>query len=112
MVKNGGRCLLMFLEPLTKHPRGFTNIFLIAIHPITPVSIDDPTFSHDRILVLWGHQEVLDGIASFTINLHPMSAAYLLEAFTQPSIIRYHHVWFLLVGIVMTSSCGVTSFLG
>ena len=82
----------MFLEPVTKHPRGFTNVFLIAIHPITPESIDDPTFSHDRIFVLWGHQEVLDGIASFTMNLHSMPAAYLLEAFTQPSIIRYHNI--------------------
>ena len=110
MVKNGGRCLLMFLEPVTKHPRGFTNVFLIAIHPITPESIDDPTFSHDRIFVLWGHQEVLGGIASFTMNLHSMPAAYLLEAFTQPSIIRYHNIWFLMVWIVMTSSCGVASF--
>ena len=97
VVKYQRGCLLMFLEPLTKHPWGFSNVFLITVHPITPVSVDDPTFLHNWIFVLGDHQEVLDGIASFKIDLHSMSAAYFLQALTQTSMIRYHHVWFLLV---------------
>ena len=68
-----GRCLLMFLEPLSKCSWGLSNIFLITLHPVTLVSINDPTHLLDRILIFWSHQEILDGVASFKIDLHSMS---------------------------------------
>ena len=70
--------------------------------------MDDPTLLQDWILVFGGHQEVLYGVASFKVDLHPMPVAHFLQALTQPSLIRYHHVWFLVVA-VLTSFCGVSS---
>ena len=37
----------MFLEPFTKSSWGLSNIFLITIHPVTLVSIDDSTLLLD-----------------------------------------------------------------
>ena len=105
MVKYWEVCLLMFHGPLSKNPRGLSNIFLITIHPITFISIDDPTLLQDWILIFEGHQEVLDGAASFKIDLHSMSAAYFLQALTQPSILRCHHVWFLVVVLTQFLWC-------
>ena len=85
MVKHWGRCLLMFFEPLSKHPWGFSNVFLITFHPITFISVDDPTLLHDWIFIFRGHQEVFDGIASFKVDMHSMSAAYFLQALAQSS---------------------------
>ena len=42
------------------------------------------------------------------LKLHSMSAAYFLQALTQSSIIRYHHVWFLVIAI-LASFCGISS---
>ena len=44
VVIDGGRCLEMFFEPLTKCPRGLTNVFITFNH-ITLVSVYDSTFS-------------------------------------------------------------------
>ena len=38
---------------------------------------------------------MFDGGTSFEIHLHPMITAHLLEAFTEPSVIRNNNVWFL-----------------
>ena len=57
MVKNWGGCLLMFLEPLSKSSWGLSNVFLITIHPITFVSIDDPNFYSGLDLGLLGPPE-------------------------------------------------------
>ena len=107
MVKYWGGCLLMFFEPLSKHPWGFSNVFLITAHPITFISIDDPTLLHDWVFIFRGHQEVLDSAASFKADLHSTSAAYFLQALAQSSVIRYHHVWFL-VAVIMASLCGIS----
>ena len=48
-----------------------SNIFLITIHPVTLISVDDSTLLLDWVLVFGSHQEVLDGGASFTIHLYP-----------------------------------------
>ena len=102
-----GRCLLMFLEPLSKGSWGLSNIFLITLHPVTLVSINDPTHLLDRILIFWSHQEILDGVASFKIDLHSMFTAYFLQALTQP-----HLAWFLVV-VVLARVSGISSiFVG
>ena len=97
MVKYGGWSLLMLFEPLPKGSGGFPYIFLITLHPVTFVPVDDSTLFYDRIFVLGGHQEAFDGIASFEIYLHSIFLACSLEAFTQPFIIWHHYLIWLLV---------------
>ena len=72
----------MFLEPFIKSSQGLTNIFLITIHPVTLVSVDDSTLFLDWIFVFGSHQEVLDCGASFKIHLYPkLSAMFLMLLF-------------------------------
>ena len=97
MVKYGGWGLLMFFEPLSKGSGGFPYIFLITLHPVTFVPVDDSTLFHDRIFVLGSHQEAFDGIASFEVYLHSIFLTCSLEAFTQPFIIWHHYVILFLV---------------
>ena len=87
----------MFLEPLSKCSRGFPYIFLITLHPVTFVPIDDSTLFHERIFVLGSHQEAFDGITSFEVYLHSLFLACSHEAFTQPFIIWHHYVILFLV---------------
>ena len=102
MVIYGGWGLLMFLEPLSKCPGGFSYIFSITLHPVTFISVDDSTFLQPRIFVLWSHQEVSDGVASFKIDLHSMFIACSLHAFPQPFVIWHHYVWILVTPLVVS----------
>ena len=113
MVKHWGGCLLMFLEPLSKSSRGFTNIFLITVYPATLKPVDDPTLFEDWIFILGGHQEVFDGLTSFEINLYTMFVTGLLEALTHTFVIGYHHVglWLFLL-LVFSSQLAITSANG
>ena len=97
MVINGGWGLLAFFEPFSKCSGRLFNIFLITFHPITFISVDDPTFLQHRNLVLGGHQEVLDGDASSEVNLYPLLVASSLYTFTQALVVRHNHIWFLTV---------------
>ena len=81
MVKYGGWGLLMFLEPLPKCSGGFPYIFLITLHPVTFVPIDDSTLIHKRIFVLGSHQEAFDGITSFEVYLHSIFLASSFRGF-------------------------------
>ena len=97
---------------LSKCSWWLSNVFLITIHLVTFVSIYDSTFLLDGILIFWSHQEVLDGIASFKVNLHSMFTACFLYAFNDSFIIRNHHVCFLdvvtrvLAASAVLVSCG------
>ena len=91
----------MFLEPLSKCSRGLSYIFLITLHPTTFVAVDDPTLLQDRIFVLWGHQEVFDGCASSEVNLYPTVVTFLLHTLTQPHVVWYCYIRFL-VGILLS----------
>ena len=95
MVIYWGGCLEVFFEPLSKFSWRLSNVFLITFHPVTFVSIYDSTFLLDGILIFWSHLDVLDGIASFELDLHSMFSACFLYAFTDSFIIRNHHMWFL-----------------
>ena len=53
----------MFPEPFTKSSWGLSNIFLITVHPVTLVSVDDSTLLLDWIFVFGSHQEVLVKLA-------------------------------------------------
>ena len=74
----------MFLEPFTKSSWGLSNIFLITIHPVTMVSVDDSTLLLDWVFVFGSYQEVLDGSASF--NLYPKLSANVLNALTKSTV--------------------------
>ena len=82
VVIDGGWGLLVFLEPFSKCSGGLSNLLLITFHSITFVSIDDPTLLHHTILVLGGHQEVLDGNTSSKVDLYPMFVTSSLDIFT------------------------------
>ena len=47
-------------------------------------------FLCDVVLVLGGHQEVSDGVASFEVNLNANFATYVFETFTQSFGVGHH----------------------
>ena len=67
-------------------------------------------FFQDGILVFWSHQEVLDSIASFKVNLHSMFTACFLYTFTDSFIVRNHHMWFL--DVVARVLCSLAVIVG
>ena len=71
-------------------------------------------FFLDGILVFWCHQEVLDGIASYKVDLQSMFTACFLYAFTDSFIIRNHHMWFLdvVTRVLGASAVLVSCYLG
>ena len=91
MVIYGRGGFQVFLEPFSKSSRGLPNILFITVHPVTMITVDDSSLFLDWFFVLWRHQEVLDGSASFTMYLHPKFSANVFDALTEPSIVRYHH---------------------
>ena len=58
VVMDGGRCLEVFFEPLSKCSRGLCNVFLITLHPITFVSLYDSTF-------FWMYLDLLEPLGGF-----------------------------------------------
>ena len=101
MVIYGRGGFQMFLEPFSKSSRGLSNIFLITVHPVTMISVDDSTLFLHWIFVLWRHQEVLDGSASFTMHLHPKFPVNVFDALAEPSIVRYHYMWVMLLFVLL-----------
>ena len=85
----------MFLEAFPKSSWGLSNIFLITIHPVTLVSVDDSTLLLDWIFVFGRHQEVLDGGAFFKIHLNPKHPANVLNALTESTVVWDHYVGLL-----------------
>ena len=83
MVIYWGGCFPVFFEPLSKCSWEISNVFLITFHPVTFVPMYDSTFLLDGILIFWSHQEILDGIASFKVDLHSMfTECYLYTLFS------------------------------
>ena len=94
VVMYRGRGIDMFLKALFKISCWLFYIFLIRIHPVTFISIYDPTFFKDWIFILWSHEEVFDSMTSFEMYFYPIFLASSLEALTQPLMVRYNNVWF------------------
>ena len=92
VVIDGGGCLEMFFEPLSNCSRGFTNVFLITLHPATLVSVDDSTFLLDGILVFGSHWEVFDCVTSLKVHLHSIFTACFLHTLTDPLVVGDHYV--------------------
>ena len=74
----------MFIEPFSKSSWGLSNIFLITIHPVTMISVDDSTLFLDWISVFVSHQDVLDNDASLAIHLYPKLSANVLMLSLRP----------------------------
>ena len=70
------RCSLSFPQRSLKIPY----VPLTTIHFVTHMHIYC-FFVYDIISILGDHQEVLDGIASFEVDLDPHLATNILEAF-------------------------------
>ena len=83
----------------------------ITFHPVTFVSVDDSTFLLYRVFIFGSHQEVLDGSTSFEVHFHPIFAANLLNAVTQPTVVRNYYVWLLDVFVGTRVSGFVTVFV-
>ena len=87
----------MFLEPFSKSSWGLSNVFLIAIYPVTLVFVDDSTLFLDWIFVFGRHQEIFDGRYSLEVHCYLIFAANVLDALTQSTIVWNHSVGLLLV---------------
>ena len=111
MVIDGGWGLLMFFEPFSKCSEGLSYIFLITLHSITFISVDDPTLFHHWILVLGGHQEVFDGDTSSEVYLYPMFVASSFHTFTESLVVGYNHKG-ILVGCLVVVFNSVFLLLG
>ena len=79
--------LQVFSEPLSKSCWWLPYIFIITVHPVAFVSVDDCTFLCDGIFIFRSHHEAFDGFTSLTMYLHPMFSAYIFFfAFTTDQI--------------------------
>ena len=58
------------------------------------------------------HQEVIDGSTSFEVHFHPIFAANLLNALTQPTVVRNCYVRLLDVFVDTRVIAVVTIFVG
>ena len=66
------------LSALSKSCCWSANIPLFILHPVTPMSINHPTFLNDEIWVCGRYQESFDGFFSSEVCLYPMCSAYVL----------------------------------
>ena len=52
------------------------------------------------MFILWSHEEVLDGESSFQMYFYAIFLASSLETFTQPLMVWYCNVWFMIPAVV------------
>ena len=105
----------MLLVSFTKGPGGFPYIFIITTQVATLVPIDGTTLIDQRVFVLGGDQEVLDGFATFEVGLDAISTTDLFDTFTKTLCVRYDSVTLGFDFISATlGNCGalVVSHLG
>ena len=76
-------------------------IFFITVHPVTFISVDDPTLFQHGILVFGGHQEVFDGNTSLEMDLYPIFASCSLYVLIYSLIVWYHYVWSLTTLLIV-----------
>ena len=99
MVKYWGRGLLMFFEPFSNGSARFSYIFFSTPLFFALISVYDSTLAVDRIFVLGSHEEVLDCLSSFKVNLYPIFAACFLYSFTKALMVWHYHEQVLFVGV-------------
>ena len=49
-------------------------------------------------------------MSSFEMHLYPIFTTCFLNAFTQPLVIWYQHIWILAVAVVMSRTVGAFCF--
>ena len=76
----GGRGPKVFLEPFPKGPCRLPYALLITIQFATLIPVDYLTFLCD-VLTIGGHHEVLDGVASFKMDLASHLTTNIFVAF-------------------------------
>ena len=107
MATNQRRDTKMFLASLPKVSCRFTNVFLITLQPVTLVPIGYSTLLCNGVLVLRGNKGVFDGVSSFKINMDSHFRTYVFKMFTEPLGVRYHHMIFLSLLLLLTCfGCG------
>ena len=84
MDRLGG--LHMFFESFCKCSARLSYIFLLTIHPATPVSIHYSTFLKDGVSFLGIDYEVLDSTASSEMHLNAMFSVMFLQLWLSPLI--------------------------
>ena len=82
MFINRGRIPEVFLHPFPKGSGRLPSVLLITLVPVKPIPVYHSTFLCDVILVLWGHQEASDGIASLKDDLTSHFTTNDFETFT------------------------------
>ena len=87
----------MFPGHFPKDPCIFPYILLMTVQYVTLVPVDYSAFLCDVVLVLGGHQEVLNGAASLEMDLGPYLATNVLEGFASPLGVWYHYVDVVMV---------------
>ena len=109
MVMYRGRHLEMFFKPLFKISCSLTYVFMTTIHPVTFISVYDPTSFKDWIFILRAHKKVVDGMTSFQMYFNPIFFESSLEALTQPLVVRNHNMCFWTSAVVW--SCLVAVYI-
>ena len=84
-----------------------SHVFIITTQITTLVPIHGITLVDNRVFVLGGDQEVLDGTATFEVGLNAISTTDLLDGFTKTLYVGYDNVTlsFDFIGGIL-GSCG------
>ena len=97
--------LMIFLEPLSTYSGRLSYIFFITVHPVTFISVDDPTFFNIGSWSLGVTRRFL----MVTPSLKWACTPYLLHVLFRLSLSlgnMHHYVWFLIVLLVVCIMCG------
>ena len=70
-----------------------------------------PTSLENGIFVLWGDQEVSDGLAALEVNLYTMCAGDVFTVLTQPFGLRHHYVNVLFVNVGFSSCLSICNLM-
>ena len=89
---NRGRSPEVLSITLSKSSCRYPNTFFITLNPVSLISLYHSTFLYD-ILIFWGNQEVLDGVAFSEMYLCPVFTANVLRILTETSSVRHYHVY-------------------
>ena len=76
----------VFLKPVPKGPSQFPNVFPPTTYLGALKPIDYPIFLGNDILILGGHQKVMDGVVSFEMHLYPHFVVTFLKLLLSPLV--------------------------
>ena len=82
----------MLFESISKGPRSFLYVFIIARKVTALKPIYGPTFVDHGIFVLGGDQQVFDGTITFEVGLYTISPTDLFNVFAETLGIGYYYM--------------------